>query len=138
MPVRAGQAMTRIPQAPAPPPTRSECGEDIGIGAAGEICGTRFSGLVRGVRHGCRRGRVQEPHRRRWGRKKPVGFDVQFSIAPETAGEMMVPVSPEPVVLPFGDGADRGFERVHIVVFAFETLDVAQEGGPVDDLAHHR
>ena len=51
---------------------------------------------------------------------------------------MMVPVSPEPVVLPFGDGADRGFERVHIVVFAFETLDVAQEGGPVDDLAHHR
>ena len=70
--------------------------------------------------------------------KKPVGFDVQFSIAPETAGEMMVPVSPEPVVLPFGDGADRGFERVHIVVFAFETLDVAQEGGLVDDLAHHR
>ena len=41
----------------------------------------------------------------------------------------------EPVGAALGNGLDCGFECVHVVVFVFEPLHVAQEGWPVGDLA---
>ncbi|SPT52743.1 Uncharacterised protein [Actinomyces bovis] len=66
---------------------------------------------------------------------KPVGHDVQLTVRGKVAGELVVTVLLKPVGAAFSYSLDRSLKRFHVVMLTLEALNVAQESGPVSDLA---